>query len=138
VDRARSLAGSAAATALPGWAVESEQRFGAGMDDDLNTPVALVAVFDLVSEGFRALQESRLTPGEAAALLGLIARFDTVLAILLPAQTELDAKLQDLLDQRQRFRAEKNWKESDRIRDELASLGWTVKDTPQGPKLVRK
>jgi cysteinyl-tRNA synthetase len=138
VDRARSLAGSIPAATLPGWAVECEQRFGAGMDDDLNTPVALVAVFDLVSEGFRALQESRLLPGEAAALLDLLARFDTVLAMLLPAQAERDTKLQVLLDQRQCFRAEKNWKESDRIRDELVTLGWMVKDTPQGPKLVRK
>jgi cysteinyl-tRNA synthetase len=138
VDRIRVLASSAQPSALPSWAAECEQRFGAGMDDDLNTPVALVAVFDLVSEGFRLLQESRLAAGEAAALLALIARFDTVLAILLPAATAIDVNLQDLLDQRQRFRAEKNWKESDRIRDELAALGWVVKDTPQGPKLTRK
>ena len=32
-------------------------------------------------------------------------------------------------------RAEKDWDASDRIRDALAELGWTVKDTPEGPKL---
>jgi cysteinyl-tRNA synthetase len=40
-----------------------------------------------------------------------------------------------LLDARAVARTEKNWTESDRIRDALAALGWTVKDTPEGPKL---
>ena len=40
-------------------------------------------------------------------------------------------------EQRQQARADKEWAESDRIRDELAGLGWVVKDTPEGPKLQK-
>ena len=41
----------------------------------------------------------------------------------------------ELMEARAAARAEKNWAESDRIRDALAELGWAVKDTPEGPKL---
>ena len=47
-------------------------------------------------------------------------------------------KAQELLDARQQARADKNWAESDRLRDEIASLGWQVQDTPDGQKLVRE
>ena len=42
-----------------------------------------------------------------------------------------------LLEARQQARADKNWAESDRLRDEIAVLGWQVQDTPEGQKLVR-
>jgi len=42
-----------------------------------------------------------------------------------------------LLEQRQKARDEKNWAESDRLRDKIAELGWTVQDTPEGPILVK-
>ena len=45
------------------------------------------------------------------------------------------AEVLELLEARTVARAEKNWAESDRIRDALAERGWTVKDTPEGPKL---
>ncbi len=45
--------------------------------------------------------------------------------------------VQALVDQRQTARAEKNWAESDRLRNEIAALGWQVQDTPEGPKLVK-
>lgn len=41
-----------------------------------------------------------------------------------------------LVDRRQEARADKNWTESDRLRDEIASLGWQIQDTPEGAKLV--
>jgi len=40
-----------------------------------------------------------------------------------------------LVEQRQAARAAKDWAASDRLRDEIAELGWVVKDTKDGPKL---
>jgi cysteinyl-tRNA synthetase len=60
---------------------------------------------------------------------------DSVLGILIPAEEAVSAEVAALLEARAVARAEKNWAESDRIRDALAELGWTVKDTPEGPKL---
>jgi cysteinyl-tRNA synthetase len=138
VDRFRSHAGSSVPAALPGWAIEAEAKFSAGLNDDLNSPVALVGVFDLISDGFKALKENRVSPAEARAVLDLVARLDTVLGILLPPAEAVDPAVQALLDQRQAARLGKNWKDSDRLRDELSALGWVVKDTAQGQKLSRK
>jgi subtilisin family serine protease len=46
-------------------------------------------------------------------------------------------EVQALVERRQAARADKNWPESDRLRDEIASLGWQVQDTPEGAKLVK-
>lgn len=46
-------------------------------------------------------------------------------------------ELQALVDRRQAARADKNWAESDRLRDEIESLGWQVQDTSDGAKLVK-
>ena len=48
-----------------------------------------------------------------------------------PAET-VPAEVQALLDRRQTARAAKEWKQSDALRDEIAVLGWLVKDTPKG------
>jgi cysteinyl-tRNA synthetase len=42
-----------------------------------------------------------------------------------------------LAEQRVRARAHKNWGESDKLRDEIDALGWTVQDTKEGYKLVK-
>ncbi len=47
------------------------------------------------------------------------------------------AEVLALADQRQAARKGKNWSESDRLRDQIAALGWTVQDTKDGQKLVR-
>jgi cyanophycinase-like exopeptidase len=54
-----------------------------------------------------------------------------------PINESLSADVQALVDARQRARAAKNWAESDRLRDELAALGWTVKDTPDGQVVTK-
>ena len=47
------------------------------------------------------------------------------------------AEVQSLLDQRAAARQAKNWAESDRLRDAIAALGWTVKDTKDGPRVSK-
>jgi len=44
--------------------------------------------------------------------------------------------VEELAEQRQRARADQNWSESDRLRDEIASLGWVVRDTSDGFQLL--
>lgn len=48
------------------------------------------------------------------------------------------AKILALAESRQQARERKDWAESDRLRAEIAALGWTVQDTPAGPKLIKQ
>ena len=137
-DRLRSVAGGTApGPSLPAWAQQALAAFTDALDDDLNISAALAALFDLITAGNRAMNEQALDAAGAAAVLGLLARFDAVLGILQPEQQQTDAAAVALLEQRQAARKAKNWPESDRIRDELKQLGWVIQDTPQGPKLKK-
>lgn len=51
---------------------------------------------------------------------------------------EPSEEVQALVEERRKARDEKNWDESDRLRDEIADLGWQVQDTPEGQKLAKE
>ena len=51
---------------------------------------------------------------------------------------EADQRAQELLDQREQARAAREFESADRIRGELAELGWDVRDSAEGAKLVRR
>jgi cysteinyl-tRNA synthetase len=129
--------GAPAPGVLPAYAEQAKSLFFESLEDDLSISQALSALFDLVLQGNRAANEGRLSPSEAAAILGLFREMDSVLGVLSRPADQVDDRVQALVLRRQEARQAKNWAESDRIRDELAALGWTVKDTPQGPQLKR-
>jgi cysteinyl-tRNA synthetase len=113
------------------------------MDDDLNLPEAMGAVFTLIRTLNREL-DSATNVGEAthAALVMLLDEVDDVLGVRdLVARERGDAALepalQELLDLRASARANREWVESDRLRDELAAAGVAVEDTAQGQRWRR-
>jgi len=127
-----------AAGTLPGWAANTKAHFAEAMDDDMNISGAMASIFDMVHAGNKAMAETPLSGGEALAVIALWKELDTVLGLLIPVEEEVIPEVNALLEARAVARAEKNWEESDRIRDRLAELGWMVKDTPEGPKLRKR
>ncbi|MEN8254769.1 MAG: cysteine--tRNA ligase [Verrucomicrobiota bacterium] len=120
---------------LPGWAANTRAKFAEAMDDDMNISGAMAAIFDTVHAGNKSMAESAVSARQALAVSSLWKELDAVLGILEAPEEEVSTEVAELLEARTVARAEKNWAESDRIRDRLAELGWTVKDTPEGPKL---
>ena len=78
-----------------------------------------------------------MTPEEAAGILEVWRRMDTVLGFGMPTKSDVPADVQQLVEERQAARKAKNFKRSDEIRDELAKQGWVVEDTPKGPRAKR-
>jgi len=111
--------------------------FGAALDDDLNISAALAAVFEVIRETNRRFDAGQITPAQAAGLLAWLAGVQSVLA-LQPEGESAPAEVLALLEKRAAARAAKEWKASDAIRDEIAALGWQVKDTKDGQKLSKK
>ena len=104
--------------------------------DDMNTPIAIAHLFDAV----KLINAGKLPAGDKAALSKL---FEQVVGGVLglkdeeagasgKAEKALDGVMGLVLEARKKAREEKNWAESDRIRDTLASFGITVKDTKDG------
>jgi len=123
-----------ASAELPAELAERMPAFFAALDDDLNISGAMGQLFDLIRESNSALDHGKLTPAQAAALLADWQRLDRVLAFQRESAA-VPAAVAALLEQRQQARAAKDWAASDRLRDEVAALGWVVKDTKDGPKL---
>ena len=118
-----------------------ERAFNAAMDDDFNTPVAFRALFDLAREINRLKAEE----GRSAAQLGrLLVKLGGVLGILQSdpevflkgADSEQvdTAQVESLVAAREKARAEKNWREADRIRDQLSAMSVAVEDGAQGSR----
>ncbi len=111
------------------------ESFFTALDDDLNISGAMGHLFDLIRESNKALDAGSLDAAAAAAVLASWERINSVL-ILDREAAAIPSQVLGLVNLRQQVRAEKNWAESDRLRDEIAALGWVVKDTKDGPKLA--
>jgi cysteinyl-tRNA synthetase len=105
--------------------------FLAALADDFNTPRAMAEAFDIVTEGNR-----RELPGASEALVELlgILGLDTLAR---PVEAP-DAEAERLLGEREDARKARDFERADRIRDELETRGWQVRDTPEGARLVRR
>ena len=110
--------------------------FGEALDDDLNISAALAAVFEMIRETHRRMDQNSLTPNDARALCRWLEGVQSVLGLEPEAMTVPDA-IQTLLQNRAEARAAKNFAESDRLRDAIQALGWLVKDTKEGQKLSK-
>jgi cysteinyl-tRNA synthetase len=114
-------------------------EFEAGMDDDLNTSVALAAVHDLKREVNTALDEGALRQDDRAAVLALIDRFNSVLNVFPEEEAALlDDDIQRLIDERQEARHRRDFRRADEIRDQLASQGIVLEDTRDGVRWKRR
>ena len=120
-------------------AARALREFEAGMDDDLNTSIALAAVHNLSREVNTALARKQVKAEDQRELLAAIDRIDTVLNIFGEQQREmLDSEVQSLIDERQEARRRRDFRRADEIRDELSSRGIILEDTKDGVRWKRK
>ena len=104
-------------------------RLLAAVNDDLNMPRAMAVV-----------QETLKADSAGADKVATVFEFDRVLGLELAKieqEDVLPAEIRKLVDERNQARLEKNWEASDRLRDQIQSLGYVVQDTKDGMKVFR-
>jgi cysteinyl-tRNA synthetase len=119
------------------------------MDDDFNTPEAIAALQGLATEINRAKGANDW--GKASALAAELKKLGGVLGVLYLQPEEFlrtstsgtksglaDADVERLIAERRAARAGKNFKESDRIREELTKAGIILEDKPDGTTTWRR
>jgi cysteinyl-tRNA synthetase len=114
---------------------EHKEKFFEALRDDFNTPQALAALFELVAEGNRRLEAGDRIPG----IRGAFAEMLQVIGLenLLEAEEPVEEEAGLLAEERERARREGDFERADAIRRELAERGYEVRDTDDGPVLVR-
>jgi cysteinyl-tRNA synthetase len=123
-----------AATEQQPWSPEAHklhEAFHEAINNDLDLPIALSITRE-------AARTSKIEPLERHRL---VLDFDRVLGLRLnevapKAPVVLSDEVLELVRQRDAARAARNWRESDRIREELKAMGFEVRDTPKGTQLV--
>ncbi|HLA09092.1 MAG TPA: cysteine--tRNA ligase [Pyrinomonadaceae bacterium] len=119
--------------------LQALQDFEAGMDDDLNTSVALASIHNLTREVNTALSRKQVREENRQELFSAISRIDSVLNIFGNEEREmLDIEIQSLIDERQEARRRRDFSRADEIRDDLAQRGITLEDTKDGVRWKRR
>ncbi len=133
----RSAAGDDAAKI----AKEATAKFAAGMASDLNVSEAMAAAHFLTREANKMLDSGSLGSDGAKRILDTFRDFDRIFAAFDVDQAialEIPPEIMNLIERRQAARNNKDFASSDKLRGEIKALGWTVEDTPQGPRVVRE
>ncbi len=122
--------------ALAAAGEKAKQKFIAAMDDDLNTPDALAALFDLVKD----INTLGPAAGKAAleAAAGIFDELTGVLGLLYGRKKDdIPPEVTALVEQRAAAKAAKDWPRADALRAKLTAMGWAIKDTKDGPQLTK-
>ena len=109
---------------------EYEERFHKAINDDLNMPLAMGVVWEVV-------RNEKKSP----KLAKLLEKFDSVLGLKITEKTkneeEIPEEILKLVEQRKEARANKDWVKSDELRDLINQKGYNVKDTKEGMEITK-
>ncbi len=119
----------------PAGIEEYAERFFDALAEDFNTPAARAVLFDWVSEANRRLEHGeRVGAGRLPEMLHLLGLEE----LLGPDEGGPDGEARVLLEEREEARRTRDFELADRKREELAEMGYEVRDTPMGARLVRR
>ena len=115
-------------------------EFTKSMDDNLNVPNAMAAIFEFAKEINKLIDEKEIGTNGAKETINFLKKINEVLGILTFEQNNvmLTEKQKDLITERNKARAEKNWAKADEIRDKFKAFGLELKDNPDGTTSVKE
>lgn len=108
-----------------------EQKFNSAINDDLNMPLAMGIVWEVIKESKKSVEYAKL-----------IEKFDEVMGLNLKnynpnKETKIPKEIEELVEERTKARQEKNWQKSDELREKIKELGYIIKDTANGVQLEK-
>ena len=133
------------------FAAELTVRFERAMEDDLNTPEAIAALFEVAGRAGREISDRPDAAGEFGSLAWAMEDVMTILGFDLARELSTEVEgvrirySEEPVEEtfrrvaaRENARLEKDWATADSLRDELHAEGWAVEDTSEGPILRRR
>jgi cysteinyl-tRNA synthetase len=147
----RQISGSKGSSDLSDkLATELMERFDAAMRDDLNTPEAIAAIFEVAGRAGQEISRPEAA-GQFSSLSEALREVLTIFGFDLAEELAADVdgvrvryseepgeSVLRLVAARELARREKDWPVADRLRNVIGAEGWAVEDTPEGPILSRR
>jgi cysteinyl-tRNA synthetase len=112
------------------WSEALREEFFDALARDFNTPAALASLAEWVREANRAPEP--VGDADLREMLSVVG-LENLLEVSVP---EPPAEVRELSDARESARARRDWADADRLRERMRSLGWEVRDGPEGPELL--
>ncbi len=131
VERIREGGRRLVAGASPEWSASLRDRFFQALREDFNTPAALACVFDWVSRANRS--ESPVGRDDLVQMLDVLGLAGLASG---PAAAAIPAEVAALAAEREDARRARDFERADELREQLRTLGWEVRDGPDGPELL--
>lgn len=109
--------------------LDYENRFLQAINDDLNMPVAMSIVWEVIKN-----------PSKSKQFANLLKKFDIVLGLKIDEEEKVDLpeEILELVEQRKKAREQKDWGKSDELRDLISNKGYIVKDSKEGMTVEKK
>ena len=109
---------------------EYEQRFLQAINDDLNMPIAMSIVWEIIKR-----------PDKSKQFAELLKKFDFVLGLKIDEESKTDEipdEILELVKERKLARENKNWEKSDELRNIISDKGYIIKDSKEGMTIEKK
>lgn len=113
------------------WDSEKYQKkFEAAMDDDLNTPLALSVLYELITETNKLIAGNKLGTDEAKNILALWKKMNKVFGLIITKEEieALSPEISKLFKEREEAKIHKDFTKSDKLRVEIEKMGYIIND----------
>jgi len=114
-----------------------QKRFEEAMDDDLNTPLALSVLYELITETNKLISENKLEKEEAKDILAFWEKINKVFGLVIEKEEKIPAEILEIAEERKKARENKDFKDSDELRERLEKLGYTIEDLKDNKYIVK-
>lgn len=115
------------------------EKFEEAMNDDLNTPLALSVLYDLITETNKLISDNKLQPNEAKKLISVWEKMNRVFGLEIASSAiKIPKEIKKLAEERKLARENKDFKKSDELRMEIEKLGYVVEDLKDNNYAIKK
>jgi len=123
------------ASFLPG---KYQEKFESAMDDDLNTPLALSVLYNLITETNKLASRKKLDKKTAADTLNLWNKMNKVFGLVIKdGPIEIPEEIKNLAEARERARRQENFQKSDSLRNLIKKKGYEIEDKEDGYRVKK-
>jgi cysteinyl-tRNA synthetase len=115
-----------------------QKRFETAMDDDLNTPLALSVLYDLITETNKLISKNKLGNDEAKKILSFWQKMNKVFGLIIDQEEGIPEKIVTMAKERKLARKNKEFQKSDELRKKIEDSGYTIEDLKENLFKIKK
>jgi cysteinyl-tRNA synthetase len=113
-------------------------KFEEAMSDDLNTPLALSVLYELITETNKSISDNKLGTEDAKDILSLWEKMNKVFGLIIGKVEKIPEEISKIAEKRKTARENKDFKASDELRERLEKLGYAIEDLKDNKYVVKK